>query len=123
MKIFDNPTKIFGLILTLLFVNSVRSQTSDSTYTLPAGTQIFARMDNEINSKVSGVNDTFTVTVSRPAIIREVEILPVGTVIEGRIVNVKSAGFVKRNGSFEVKFETLQLPTESDGELMPDWSH
>lgn len=123
MKIFDNPTKIFGLILTLLFVNSVRSQTSDSIYTLPAGTQIFARMDNEINSKVSGVNDTFTVTVSRPAIIREVEILPVGTVIEGRIVNIKSAGFVKRNGSFEVKFETLQLPTESDGELMPDWSH
>ncbi|MGI8466920.1 MAG: hypothetical protein ACR2N3_00520 [Pyrinomonadaceae bacterium] len=109
MKILENATKIFGLILTLLFVNFVNGQTSDSIYTLPAGTRIYARMDNEINSKVSSMNDTFTVTVSKPVIIREVEVLPVGTILEGRIEKVRSAGFGKRDGSFEVKFETLRL--------------
>jgi hypothetical protein len=33
-------------------------------------------MDNEINSKVASVNDTFTATVVVPLIIREVTVLP-----------------------------------------------
>lgn len=107
MKTFENTTKICGLVLSLLFVNSVYSQ---SLYKIPIGAQIYARMDNEINSKVSSVDDTFTLTVSKPVINQEIEILPVGTIVEGRIVKVKSAGFGKRPGSFEVKFETLKLP-------------
>lgn len=66
-------------------------------------------MDNEINSKVSSAGDTFTVTVSKPVTIREVEILPVGTVIEGRIIRVKPAAIGGDGGSFEVKFETICL--------------
>lgn len=119
MNILKNITKIFGLILSLLFVNSVYSQ---SLYLLPVGTQIYARMDNEINSKVSSVNDTFTLTVSKPVTNREIEVLPIGTIVEGQIVKVRSAGFGKKSGSFEVKFQTIRLPDGTkrkiDGELI-----
>ncbi|MDQ3800378.1 MAG: hypothetical protein M3384_13080 [Acidobacteriota bacterium] len=111
MKTLKDLTKVFAFIF-LLFVISIsaqQQQTDDSIYTLQAGTTIQVRMDNEINSRVSSVNDTFTVTVSKPVIVRETEILPVGTIIEGRITNVKPASMGGANGSFEVRFETLRL--------------
>jgi outer membrane lipoprotein SlyB len=67
-------------------------------------------MDNEINSKVSSVNDTFTVTVSKPVVVRETEVLPIGTVIEGRITEVKRASIGGADGNFVVVFETMRLP-------------
>ena len=122
MKTSINSTRIFGLIIVLFFVNFAKGQTFETIYTLRAGTRIDARMDNEINSKVSSANDTFTVTVSKPVINREVEILPSGTILEGRIINVKSAKLGRKPGSFEVKFETLKLPNgakrQIDGNLL-----
>ncbi|HEX8737167.1 MAG TPA: hypothetical protein VF721_17680 [Pyrinomonadaceae bacterium] len=109
MKILKTLTNIFAFIF-LLFVISISAQESDdSIYTLQAGTTIQVKMDNEINSKVSSTGDTFTVTVSKPVIVRETEILPIGTIIEGRITNVKPASLGGGGGSFEVKFETLRL--------------
>lgn len=109
MKTLKDLTNIFAFIF-LLFVSSITAQTTDdSIYTLQAGTTIQVKMDNEINSGISSVNDTFTVTVSKAVVVRETEILPIGTVIEGRITNVKPASFGGSSGSFEVKFETLRL--------------
>lgn len=112
-----SQTKIFSLFIILLFVSSLAAQRNDSIYTLPIGTKIRARMDNEISSKVSSVNDTFTVTVSKPVIVREMEILPVGTVFEGRITQVKRASFGGKNGTFEVQFESLRLPNGAKREI------
>lgn len=103
-------TKIFSFVSILIFAGSVKSQISDSIYTIPKGTKILVRMDNEINSKVSSVNDTFTATLSAPVINRGVEVLPSGTVVEGRITSVKKAASGKKPGKFEVIIETLFLP-------------
>jgi hypothetical protein len=109
MKTLKDLTKVFAFIF-LLFVNSISAQpTDDSIYTLQAGTTIQVKMDNEINSRVSSAGDTFTVTVSKAVVVRETEILPIGTIIEGRITNVKPASMGGADGSFEVKFETLRL--------------
>ena len=110
MNISTKATGIFTFFSILFFAVSAQSQISDSIYTLKKGTQIRVRMDNEINSEVSSVGDTFTVTVSSPVLARGVEVLPVGTIIEGRIISVKNASMGKKSGSFEVKFETLYLP-------------
>lgn len=109
MKISKDLTKVFVFIF-LLFVISISAQTTDdSIYTLQAGTTIQVKMDNEINSKISSINDTFTVTVSKAVVVRETEILPIGTVIEGRITGVKPASLGGSDGSFEITFETLRL--------------
>ena len=109
MNFFARVTKVFA-VLFLLFVNflAVSSQ-GDSIYRLPAGTKIHLSMDSEISSKVAAVNDTFTTTVSKPLSIRDSVVLPVGTVIEGRVTKVSSAGVGGKNGRMQVRFETVRL--------------
>ena len=103
-------TEIFALFL-LLFVSfiSIAAQTNSSIYQLQAGTLIRVQMDNEINSRVASVNDTFTATIAAPVTQRESVVLPVGIVIEGRITKVKRAASGGKNGSLEVSFETMRL--------------
>lgn len=122
MKNFQGLTKIFIAlsIFFLLGLNIAKAQPNINT--LPIGTKIRVRMDNEINSKVSGVNDTFTATVSHPVFVRDVEIIPIGTVVEGRILEAKAATSGKVNGFLDVKFESYRLPNDSkrpfDGSLV-----
>ena len=101
-------TKILAVCF-LLFA-TVNAQ---SIYELPSGTKILVQMDNEINSKVSSVDDTFTTVIAEPVVVRETVVLPIGTIIEGRITKVTRASFGGQNGELEVKFETMRF---MDGE-------
>jgi hypothetical protein len=107
-----NRTAIFALFLTLFFVNpaELKAQTeSPRINELIAGTKIRVRMDNEINSKVSSANDTFTVTVADPVAVREVVILPIGAIIQGRVIKAAEASTGGKNGELEVVFEKITL--------------
>lgn len=98
-------TVIFALLTTLFFVNSVTAQIGE----LKSGTKIRVQMDNEINSEVSSVDDTFTVVVAEPVKVRDVVVLPIGATIEGRITKARRASTGRKNGNLEVVFETLKL--------------
>lgn len=113
MKIYQLLTNIFTALSIFFSLGLVFINAQTSIYTIPAGTTIRVKMDNEINSKVSSINDTFTATVSSPVAVNEIEMIPVGSIVEGRIINVKAASLGKNNGILEVKFETLRLPDES----------
>ncbi len=109
MNFWFMKTKIFALFV-LMFANLISvSAQSDSIYQLEAGTIFRLEMDNEINSKVAGVNDTFTATVAAPLIKRETVVLPVGTIIEGRVTRVRRAANGGRSGILEVSFQTIRL--------------
>lgn len=101
-------TKI-SAICFLLFVISNAVVNAQNNYELPSGTKFRVRMDNEINSKVSSKNDTFTATIFEPVRISETVVLPIGTVIEGRITKVRRASAGKKNGEMEVRFETMRF--------------
>jgi len=111
-------TELFAFII-LLFANfiSANAQTDSSIYRLPAGTTMRVQMDNEINSKVAAVNDTFTMTLAAPVVVQETVLLPIGTVIEGRITKVKRSSFGGKNGSLEVSFQTLLLANGAKREI------
>ncbi|MDQ3063918.1 MAG: hypothetical protein M3R14_13820 [Acidobacteriota bacterium] len=110
MNFWRLATKVFAFIF-LLFINFtfLNAQTDSSIYQLQAGTIMRLQMDNEINSKVASVNDTFTTTLTVPVKVQETVVLPVGTVIEGRVTKVKRASYGGKGGSLEVSFQTLQL--------------
>ena len=110
MNFWRLATKIFAFIF-LFFVSFtfLNAQTDSSIYQLQAGTIMRLQMDNEINSKVASVNDTFTTTLTVPVKVQETVVLPVGTVIEGRVTKVKRASYGGKGGSLEVSFQTLQL--------------
>lgn len=88
------------------------SAQTDSIYRLAAGTRIRLKMDVEINSRVASVGDTFTAAVSKPVVNRDATVLPVGTLIEGRVANVSSAGLGARDGKLDLVFETVRLSSE-----------
>lgn len=116
MNIWRIATKIFALFF-LFFVNSVLINAQPSIYELPAGTRIRVKMDNEINSKISSVNDTFTTVISEPVKVRETVVLPIGVIIDGRIIGVKRASRGKKNGSLSLSFEMLRFESGERREI------
>ena len=110
MNFVARVSKVFAVSI-LVFVNfmAVIGQ-DDSIYRLPAGTRIRLSMDSGISSKVSSVNDTFTTTVSKPLLVRNAVVLPAGTVVEGRVTKVSSAGVGGKNGRMQIRFETIRFP-------------
>lgn len=109
MKSFAG-TRNLAVLFLLIFANSLSSYAqSDSIYRLPEGTRITIKLDVELSSKVASVNDTFFASVAKPVTNRERIVLPEGTVIEGRVVEVERAGAASKNGEIEVVFETLRI--------------
>lgn len=102
------------LVLSLvIFVSYVAARAQvDSIYRLPVGTHITLKLDAEISSKFSGLNDTFLASVSQPLMIRNTVVLAVGTVIEGRVTGVKPAAAPGKSGKLDLAFETLRISSE-----------
>jgi hypothetical protein len=120
MNFRRKATKVFAVSF-LFFANSIsaNAQTeSASANELQAGTKIRVRMDNEINSKVSSADDTFTVTITEPVRVGETVVLPIGTVIEGRITKVNRAAIGGKNGSLALSFDTLRLANGEKREMI-----
>jgi hypothetical protein len=99
-----------ALLLLVIFANTnaFRAQ-PDSIYRVPAGTRITLRMDAEINSGSSNVNDTFVAYAAKAVSVRDAEVLPVGTVFEGRITAVERAKGGLQSGKLTIAIETLKL--------------
>ena len=109
MNFWLKQTKVFALII-LFFASSTIIQAQDSIYKLPVGTKISLQMETEISSKVSSVDDTFITKISKPVIVREETVLPIGTIIEGRVIKIERAAAGRQAGRMEVRFETIKFP-------------
>lgn len=104
-------TKVFA-VLSLIFAShlSANAQT-DSAYILRAGMRIQLEMVDPIGSAFSNAGDTFRATVVTPAKNKGIVVLPVGTIVEGRISKVTDAGQLGRGGEIEAVFETIIFRT------------
>lgn len=102
-------TKVFAFLFCLLFVNisTASGQTEDSIYHLPAGTRLWLVAESAVNSKFSTENDTFVGRISRPLIVRGRIALDAETRIEGRILSSRAARGGGRNGTLDMRFETM----------------
>ena len=109
-------TKIFAFLF-LFFAGFLHLNAQNSIYELEPGTKIRVSMDNEISSEVASVNDTFTTTIAEPVRVRETIVLPIGTVIEGRITQVERASGGGKGGKLSVKFETIRFESGEKREI------
>jgi len=69
-------------------------------------------MEGEIGSKFSSIDDTFLARVAKPVVIRDVTVLPVGVLVEGRVISASPAGLGSRNGRIDIRMETLMFSSE-----------
>lgn len=109
MTSFAGIVKLAVFFLLIFASISLSYAQDDSIYRLAAGTRISVKLDVELSSKVASVNDTFLASVAKPVVNRERVVVPVGTVIEGRVTAVGGAAGGSRNGKLEVVFETLKI--------------
>lgn len=60
--------------------------------TVPAGTQLSIRINEEINSEKAQTGDTFHGSISAPVSVNDDIVIPTTADVEGRVVEVRSAG-------------------------------
>lgn len=60
--------------------------------TIPSGTQLSIRLTSELNSETAQAGDVFRASVATPVKIGEATVIPTTADVEGRVVDVKSAG-------------------------------
>jgi hypothetical protein len=63
-----------------------------SKVTVPAGTQLSIRLNDEVNSEKAQVGDVFHGSISAPVTVDDLTAIPTTADVEGRVVDVKSAG-------------------------------
>jgi BON domain len=90
--------------------------------TIPAGTQVSIRLIDELNSETSQVGDVFHATISSPITVGDSTVVPMTANVEGRVVDVKSAGRFKGQSDLVIELTRLHVNGKSYNLTTDRWS-
>lgn len=79
-------------------------------FTVAAGQTMRVRMNEQISSESARVGDRFTTTVVTPVYAGGVEVVPAGSIINGRVTEARPAQRKGKAGYVAVHFVSLTLP-------------
>ena len=90
-------------------VSGSQSEKTDPN-ALPAGTGLHVVLDQEVSSATAKINDPFTAHLTEAVTVNGTTVLPVGTVVKGRVKDVTNAGrrFHGKN-NLTLRPETIML--------------
>ncbi len=88
-----------------------------ATYTLPQNQYFRLRMNQTLNSGTSHVGDRFKATVVTPVYASGVEVVPAGSIVEGRVIAVSPARTRGREGQLAVQFDSVVVPDGTSHQL------
>ena len=75
---------------------------------LPAGTDIRVRLDQDLGSKISRSGDTFTATVASPIVVNGHTVVPQDARAEGLVVYAKPLGRFAGNAELQLRLERVR---------------
>ncbi|HST77044.1 MAG TPA: BON domain-containing protein [Verrucomicrobiae bacterium] len=90
--------------------------------TVPAGTQLSIRINDELNSETAQVGDVFHGSVSSPVAVDGKTVIPTTADVEGRVVDVKSAGRFKGQSDLVIELTSLKMNGKSYQISSDRWS-
>lgn len=93
-----------------------------SKVTIPTGTQLSVRVNEEINSEKAQVGDTFHGSISAPVTIDDQMVIPTTADVEGRVVDVKSAGRFAGGSLLSIQLTKLIMNGRSYSIQTDQWS-
>jgi hypothetical protein len=99
-----------GLVAILLF--PALSVSAEETLTLPAGSTLYVRLITTLSTRTNENGDPFSGKIIEPIIYDGVEVVPAGSILEGRVAFVKQPGKVKGVGEMRLVAETITTPDE-----------
>src|SRR5262245_23473419 len=103
---------LIGLVATGYSQNR-RSQDNGQIWTVPSDTIISVEMTSTLTSRTAHVGDRFAASVKSPVVVNGVEVIPAGSIVEGRVSQVTPARRLNRAGALAVEFDDLVLPSGS----------
>ena len=80
---------------------------ANTAWTIPTGSNLLVRLTDSIDSESDTVGQVFTARLAEPLMVESIEVVPRGSDIRGRIVEVRGAGRV--SGSAELALELSQI--------------
>ncbi|MBI4462081.1 MAG: hypothetical protein HY653_04165 [Acidobacteria bacterium] len=95
--------------LTVAFVAA--SPLAAEPVTLPAGTVLHLRNDIPLSTEFSTPHDAVRATVVQPFVFASEKLIPVGSILTGKLRHVKKPGRLFGRGELRVVFDQLELPT------------
>ena len=111
-----------GLVVGVLLTGCARQATVESTgdvaisssaadaRTLPTGTNIDVRLDQEIGTKSSKVGDNFTATVVNPIVASNgATAVPAGSKIYGKVTGLDNSDRVGEQAAIKIDFERIDV--------------
>lgn len=81
-----------------------------ATYVLPESQTFSLKINDALSSQTARVGDRFRSTVLVPVYASGVEVVPAGSMVEGRVASVRAARSRGRAGEIAVVFDSLILP-------------
>lgn len=90
--------------------------------TVPSGTQLSIRINDEISSETAQVGDVFHGSISSPVTIGDRTVIPTTADVEGRVVEVKSAGRFKGQSDLVIELTRLMMNGKSYSIQTDRWS-
>ena len=102
--------------LALRASRSAPSANSPLTLTIPADTRATVQLLSGIHTRVSRVDDPIKAQLLQPVVIDGKVALPPGTLLDGRVTRVRTAGRFNRPAELALRFEQITLP---DGDVEP----
>lgn len=105
---------ILGVLCSLLVSGSAIVPARAESITLPLGTKLHVVLETSLTTKGSKVGDPFRARLVIPVFANEREALPVGTVIEGKLVSLQAPGRVRGQAEMQLRPEKFILPDGRD---------
>lgn len=90
--------------------------------TVPAGTQLAIRINDEVNSETAQPGDVFHGSISSPVSVNGRTVIPTTADVEGRVVEVRSAGRFKGQSLLTVELTRLIMHGKSYPLTSDRWS-
>lgn len=91
--------------------------------TIPAGTELFVRLDSAIDTGSTPAGAEFTATLASPLVVAGTQVAAVGSTVTGKVTNVVSSGRLNRPAELSLVLTSLAVKGGSKVEIATNtWS-
>jgi hypothetical protein len=98
----------------------LRTAISGPTYVVPAGTRIKGTVQTHISSRTAQVGDPVSIVTTSAVVVNEKVVIPVGTIISGRVTSVRPASETRSAAELDVAFTRIGSKSASLSLVSPD---